>query len=153
MLETLIRLFKYDAWANQEVLRSLRAMASPPARAVKLLAHILSAQWLWLERMKGVPQSLPVWPEWTLEEMEAQLPRLKREWKVFLGEKKPPDLALRFQYTNSKGEHFSSTIGDTAMHVAMHGAYHRGQIALLVRDAGAEPAYTDYIHAVRTEKV
>jgi uncharacterized damage-inducible protein DinB len=153
MLETLIRLFKYDAWANEEVLRSLRAMASPPARAVKLLAHILSAQWLWLERMKGVPQSLPVWPEWTLGEIAAQLPRLKREWKVFLGEKKPPDLALRFQYTNSRGEHFSSTIGDTAMHVAMHGAYHRGQIALLVRDAGAEPAYTDYIHAVRTEKV
>src|SRR5512140_1443482 len=152
MLETLIRLFKYDAWANEEVLRSLRAMANPPARAVKLLAHILSAQWLWLERMKGVPQSLPVWPEWTLEEIEAQLPKLKREWKIFLGEKKAAELALRFQYTNTKGDHYSSTVGDTAMHVAMHGADHRGQIALLVRDAGGEPAYTDYIHAVRTEK-
>jgi len=143
VLETLIRLFKYDAWANEEILRSLRAMTSPPGRAVKLLAHIVSAQWLWLERMKGERQSLPVWPEWTLDEIAAQLPRLKREWKVFLGEKKPPDLALRFQYTNSKGEHFSSTIGDTAMHVAMHGSYHRGQIAMLVRDAAGEPAYTD----------
>ena len=152
MLDTLIRLFRYDAWANEEVLRSLRTMGDPPARAVKLLAHILSAQWLWLERMKGLRQSLPVWPEWTLEEIEAQLPRLKRGWKVFLGEKKPPELALRFQYTNSKGEHFSNTIGDTAMHVAMHAAYHRGQIAMVVRDAGGEPAYTDYIHAVRTEK-
>jgi uncharacterized damage-inducible protein DinB len=153
MLETLIRLMKYDAWANEDVLRSLRACADPPARAVRLLAHIVSAQWLWLERMKGVPQSLPVWPEWTLDEIEAQLPKLKREWKVFLGEKKPPDLALRFQYTNSKGEHFSSTIGDASMHAAMHGSYHRGQIALLVREANFEPAYTDYIHAVRSGKV
>ena len=153
MLELLIRLFKYDAWANEEVLRSLRATADPPARAVKLLAHILSAQRLWLERMKGVPQSLPVWPEWTLDEIEAELPKLKREWKVFLGEKKPAELALRFQYTNTKGDHYSSTIGDTAMHVAMHGAYHRGQIALRTRDSGAEPAYTDYIHAVRTGKI
>ncbi len=153
MLETLIRLFKYDAWANEEALRSLRAMENPPARAVRLLAHILSAQWLWLERMKGVPQSFAVWPEWTLEEIEAQLPKLKREWKVFLGEKKSPDLARRFQYTNTKGEHFSSAIGDTAMHVAMHGTYHRGQIALVVRDGGGEPAYTDYIHAVRTGKI
>src|SRR5690242_14918071 len=150
MLETLIRLFKYDAWANEEALSSVRAMASPPARAVKLLAHILSAQVLWLERMKGVPQSLPVWPEWKLEEIQSRLPLLKREWKVFLGEKKAADLALRFQYTNTKGEHYSSTIGDTAMHVAMHGVYHRGQIALLVRDGGGEPAYTDFIQAVRT---
>lgn len=153
MLETLIRLFKYDAWANEEALSSLRAMASPPARAVKLLAHILSAQVLWLERMKDVPQSLPVWPEWKLEEIQSRLPLLKREWKVFLGEKKAADLALRFQYTNTKGEHYSSTIGDTAMHVAMHGVYHRGQIALLVRDGGGEPAYTDFIQAVRTGKI
>ena len=153
MLETLIRLFKYDAWANEEALSSLRAMASPPARAIQLLAHILSAQVLWLERMKGVPQSLPVWPEWKLEEIQSRLPLLRREWKVFLGEKKAPDLALRFQYTNTKGEHYSSTIGDTAMHVVMHGVYHRGQIALLVRDGGGEPAYTDFIQAVRTGKI
>ena len=153
MLETLMRLFRYDAWANAETLRSLKAMENPPARAVKLLAHIESAQWLWLERMKGVKQSLPVWPEWTLAEIEAQLPKLKREWKVFLGEKKAPDLALRFQYTNTKGEHYSNTIGDTALHVAMHGAYHRGQIALLVRDGGGAPAYTDFIQAARTGKI
>ena len=153
MLETLMRLFKYDDWANVEALRSLQEMATPPARAVKLLAHILSTQWLWLERMKGVKQSLPVWPEWTLEEIKAQLPKLKREWKVFLGEKKPAELALRFQYTNTKGEHYSSSIGDTAMHVIMHGVYHRGQIALLVRDNGGEPAYTDFIQAARTEKI
>ena len=153
MLETLIRLFKYDDWANGETLRSLRAMAPPPARAVKLLAHIMSTQWLWLERMRGVKQSFAVWPEWTLDEIEAQLPKLKREWKVFLGEKKPPDLALRFQYINTKGEHYSSTIGETAMHVAMHGAYHRGQIALLVRDGGGEPAYTDFIEAARKQKI
>jgi uncharacterized damage-inducible protein DinB len=151
MLETLIRLFKYDGWANEEVLRSLRA-ADASTRAVKLLAHILSAQWLWLERMKGVPQSLPVWPEWTLAIIAAQLPLLKREWEAFLGEKTPPDLEVVFQYTNTKGERFGSAVADTCMHVAMHGAYHRGQIALLVRDAGAEPAYTDYIHAVRTGK-
>ncbi|MGG1633398.1 DinB family protein [Paenibacillus sp. NRS-1760] len=27
----------------------------------------------------------------------------------------------------------------------MHGSYHRGQIALLLRQAGAEPILTDYI--------
>jgi uncharacterized damage-inducible protein DinB len=32
----------------------------------------------------------------------------------------------------------------------MHSQYHRGQIALVLRESGAEPAYTDYIQAVRT---
>lgn len=153
MIETLVRLFKYDDWANAEALRSLRAMDKPPVKAVKLLAHICSAQRLWLERMKSVPQSLPVWPEWSLDEIKAALPQLKREWRVFLGEKNEADLALRFQYTNTKGEHYSSPIGDTTMHVIMHGVYHRGQIAMLVREAGGEPAYTDFIQAARTGKI
>jgi uncharacterized damage-inducible protein DinB len=31
----------------------------------------------------------------------------------------------------------------------MHSAYHRGQIASLMRAGGSAPAYTDFIHAVR----
>lgn len=31
----------------------------------------------------------------------------------------------------------------------MHSTYHRGQIAAAMRKAGATPAYTDFIHAVR----
>jgi uncharacterized damage-inducible protein DinB len=34
-------------------------------------------------------------------------------------------------------------------HVLFHSAYHRGQIALQMRASGMEPAYTDFIHAVR----
>jgi uncharacterized damage-inducible protein DinB len=33
--------------------------------------------------------------------------------------------------------------------VALHGAYHRGQIAQLLRQNGAQPAATDYIGFVR----
>jgi uncharacterized damage-inducible protein DinB len=31
------------------------------------------------------------------------------------------------------------------VHVALHGQYHRGQVALLLRASGFEPATTDYI--------
>jgi uncharacterized damage-inducible protein DinB len=33
--------------------------------------------------------------------------------------------------------------------VALHGSYHRGQIALLVRAGGSTPAPTDYIAFIR----
>jgi uncharacterized damage-inducible protein DinB len=52
-------------------------------------------------------------------------------------------------YTNSKGELWTSTVEDILTHLVIHSAYHRGQIASDLRSAGREPAYTDYIHAVR----
>ena len=58
-------------------------------------------------------------------------------------------LRAKVEYRNSKGEAFSSQVEDVLMHVILHSAYHRGQIAMEMRAAGVEPAYTDFIHAVR----
>ena len=52
-------------------------------------------------------------------------------------------------YRNSLGEYWTSTVGDILTHVAMHGAYHRAQIAAALRESGCTPAYTDFIHAAR----
>lgn len=62
-------------------------------------------------------------------------------------------LADGVAYRNSKGEFWTSSAGDILTHVVLHAAYHRGQIAAAVRGAGGEPAYTDFIHAVRMELI
>ncbi len=59
------------------------------------------------------------------------------------------DLGRAIAYVNSKGEAFESTVGDILLHVAQHGAYHRGQIARLLREAGHTPPYTDFIQFAR----
>jgi uncharacterized damage-inducible protein DinB len=61
----------------------------------------------------------------------------------------PERLTEEVSYTNSKGEAWSSTVDEILTHIAIHSAYHRGQIAADLRSAGQTPAYTDYIHAVR----
>jgi len=43
-----------------------------------------------------------------------------------------------------------SRVEDVLLHVVMHSVYHRGQAAADVRANGGTPAYTDFIHAVRT---
>ncbi|HYF39845.1 MAG TPA: DinB family protein, partial [Gemmatimonadales bacterium] len=58
-------------------------------------------------------------------------------------------LSEPISYINSKGERWSSTVEDILTHIVIHSAYHRGQIASDLRAEGHEPAYTDYIHAVR----
>jgi uncharacterized damage-inducible protein DinB len=52
-------------------------------------------------------------------------------------------------YRNSAGNEFDNTVRDILTHVALHGQYHRGQIARAMRAAGREPVYTDYIGFIR----
>ena len=149
LLEHLRRQFAYDAWANREVLIALSASPRPSARPEQLLAHILSAERLWLERIRKQPQSLPVWPDFTLDQCQAQIADLALLWREFLDQLSPAGLSEKIIYKNSKGEPWTSTVEDILTHVVLHSAYHRGQIAGQVRAGGEQPAYTDFIHAAR----
>jgi uncharacterized damage-inducible protein DinB len=149
LLEYLRRQFAYDAWANGEVLAAIKSSRSASARPRQLLAHILSAERLWLERLRQWPQSLPVWPEFTLDQCETQIAELSRLWREYLDQLTSAALSDTINYKNSKGEPWSSTVQDVLTHAVLHSAYHRGQIASLMRSGGDAPAYTDFIHAVR----
>jgi uncharacterized damage-inducible protein DinB len=147
--EYFIRLFNYDAWANREVLTTLRSGAKVQDRSLKFIAHILASERLWLERLKLEEQSLPVWPEFSLEECEHQAADLSGLWKDYLAISSEADLEKSVAYRNSKGETWNSRKDDILTHVVTHSAYHRGQIAADMRAGGMVPAYTDFIHSIR----
>lgn len=149
MLEYFRRQFAYDDWANRKVLDALMVSGHANPRAVQLLAHILSAERLWLQRIRMQPQSLPVWPESSPDQCEKQIGELASLWRDFLAELTPARLSERITYKNTKGEEWSSVVEDVLTHVVLHSSYHRGQIATQMRAAGEQPAYTDFIHAVR----
>jgi uncharacterized damage-inducible protein DinB len=149
MLKDIQRFFSYDDWANHEVLSSLQALEVPPPRSVKLLAHILSAEKLWYERLQLKKQTYPVWPDFSLEHCKLEADEMPKLWKAYLQSLKEEGLTRSLNYKNTQGESFSSSKQDILMHVIMHSAYHRGQIAADVRAAGFVPAYTDFIHAAR----
>jgi uncharacterized damage-inducible protein DinB len=143
------RLFAYDAWANQEILASLRKSQEPPARSLKYVAHILAAQRLWLDRLEQKGQPPQVWPDLSVEQCHTLANDLAQLWRRYLEISSEQDLANSVSYRNSQGETWSSRKDDILMHVVMHSAYHRGQIATDMRSAGIVPAYTDFIHSVR----
>jgi uncharacterized damage-inducible protein DinB len=149
MIEHIRRLFSYDDWANREILSCLQGLPAAPPRSVKLLAHILSAEKLWYERLQLQKQTYPVWPDFSLEHCKLEVKELPQLWKAYLQSLKEDGLTRLLSYKNTKGEGFSSSKQDILMHVIMHSAYHRGQIAADVRAAGFVPAYTDFIHAAR----
>jgi uncharacterized damage-inducible protein DinB len=131
----------------------MRTANSVSAEALGRMAHILSAQKLWLERILKQPQSMPVWPSSTLDDCAALADEMSSAWRNYLtrvaNQFAPGSLDDQVEYRNSKGELWRSRVEDVLTHVLFHSAYHRGQIALQMRASGAEPAYTDFIHAVR----
>jgi len=148
-VEYFTRLFTYDAWANHEVLTALRSSNGPLAHALKLAAHVLAAERLWLARLEQKEPDIPVWPEFTIDECQDLASGLSQRWTSYLAASSEADLGKSVSYRNSKGENWSSRKGDILMHVVMHSAYHRGQIAADMRAVGLTPAYTDFIHSVR----
>jgi uncharacterized damage-inducible protein DinB len=150
MLNHLHKQFAYNNWANNEAFASLDRMSPAPPRAVPFLAHILAAERLWLMRLQRVPtDGFDVWPRWNIEQCEREMPELTGLWDRYLQRLTPDTLKEIVPYRNSKGEEWRNSVLDVLTHVIIHSGYHRGQIAAEVRRFGGEPAYTDYIHALR----
>ena len=143
------RLLDFDDWANRQVVSALRKSHPLPSEALRLLNHIAGAELLWLARIHDRTASVAVWPELSLEQCERELARAAEMWRALLRECLEDALQRKVAYRNSKGEPWSSRVEDIILHVTMHSAYHRGQIAREMRSSGAVPAYTDFIHAVR----
>jgi uncharacterized damage-inducible protein DinB len=70
-------------------------------------------------------------------------------WREFLGRLPANGFDDKVEYRSKRGSRWSSRVEDVLTHVLTHSAYHRGQVAREMRVAGLEPAYTDFIHAVR----
>ena len=143
------QLIRYDGWANQEVIASFRRSGTAPARSQRWMAHIIAAEHVWLARLLHREAPFPVWPELSVDRCEDEASLLVPAWQEYLTRGRPGALDERISYKNSKGEPWDSLVRDILSHVFLHSAYHRGQIAADMRQAGHEPAYTDFIHGVR----
>jgi uncharacterized damage-inducible protein DinB len=149
MLDHLGQLLAHLRWADDRALDSLRAMPSPDAEALTLLAHVLGAEEVWLARLENREPSVAVWPDLDLDGCHALARAVHDQLDRYLAELEPQHLDRLVSYRNSAGVAFESHVADILLHIAMHGAYHRGQVALAVRRAGARPLFTDYIAFVR----
>src|SRR5437868_1198522 len=104
----LVRNFSYDHWANRECLSAIAAANPMPPKALRFMAHTISAQKLWLERLQGEPQTIAVWPTFTIEECSTLVNEMQSAWKNYLNELLAGDLENDIGYRNSKGEPWSS---------------------------------------------
>lgn len=153
------RMVEHMVWADRRALVSLRAATPPPDEARDVFAHLVAAEWLWLDRAERRPARLPVWPALDLDALAAVLDEGHAGWRALLvarADERALDEPVA--YVNSAGQAFETPLADIVLHLVHHGSYHRGQLATRLRLAGHEPAATDLIgfargaDAARTER-
>ncbi len=143
------KLYAHVTWADDRTLEALRAAEDLPAKALELYAHVVAAELVWLARLEERVAEVPVWPRWSVAECAGHAARAQEGFAEVLAALAEADLDHPVHYANSAGQEFDTPVGEILVHVALHGSYHRGQVALLLREAGEEPAATDYIAYVR----
>jgi len=147
--DPLRRLYRHLRWADERALDALRRAPGPPGQALEIYAHVLGAERVWLDRLLERPASMPVWPQLDFQGCAALAAAVHAGYGAYLGSLDEPALSREVAYVNSAGAAFRSRVDDILLHVALHGTYHRGQVALLLRRAGAVPEPTDYIALAR----
>ena len=149
-------LFAYDAWANRRILDATAALSpeqftrdlGSSFRSVRdTLAHILGAEWLWLERFHGhTPASLPNADQFPdLASLRGRWTQFESDFLSYVGGLSPADLERSFDYRDTRGNPHSFVLWQALQHLANHGTYHRGQVITLLRQLGAKPVSTDLI--------
>jgi uncharacterized damage-inducible protein DinB len=149
LTDHLARLFDHMAWADARALKALRKANGASELAHSELAHVLGVEHVWLARLEGRAASVAVWPTLSIDECEALARDTHAGLGAFLERQDESSLESTVHYRNSAGAEFDSKVSDILLHIALHGAYHRGKVAAALRAAGAEPAPTDYIAFVR----
>lgn len=137
------KLFEHEHWANLSVLEMYFKSTNPPPRAIELLSHIVAAQRIWLDRIKG--NEMVVQP-FELFEEEALLELLEINYAELLKLIGDADFEQIFSYQNAEGKQFTKNIENTLTHLLLHASYHRGQLVLLLKSEDNPAVKTDFIH-------
>ena len=154
---TLHHLFRFKAWADDQLLAALSRLGenSPvTALAIKALSHTYVVDRIFAAHIRREPHAyasanpseMP-----TLEALARDLRRSDREYIDHVSTLDRPQLAERIDFAFTDGAPGRMSRGQMLMHVITHGAGHRGQVSALMLFHSLPPArdgFATYLHEV-----
>ena len=150
------RWFEYEQDSNAKVLASLQAVPDTLRvlpdfkKAVNLMAHLVAARNMWLYRFGHGTQPPDLFPKATpITDLPKLISDMESTWRSYFEKLTDAELQRSFDYKSYDGPRFRNTIEDVLTQLYGHSLYHRGQIAMILRSIGAEPAATDFIYWTR----
>ena len=155
MKDTLRSLFKYQAWANDQLLNALAKLGtgSPiTALALKALSHTYVVDRIFAAHLKGqehayASANLSQMP--ALPDLSADMRQSDREYVDYVSMLDRWQLAEQIDFVFTDGAAGRMSREEMLMHVITHGAGHRGQVSAVMLLNSVTPArdgFTTYLH-------
>lgn len=154
--DTLRELYEYNRWANERMLTAvsrltpeqyIRDMHSSHPSVRDTCVHLISCEWLYLQRIGGVspkalwgPEDYPTSAK--LRDRWLELPPQQMAIFLNLTEER---LKEPLTYINLAGKPFTYPLWQILRHVVNHSSYHRGQVTTMLRQLGKVPESTDFL--------
>jgi len=148
MKDYFIRLFEYDLYASQLILKEIR-QAGNQQQSILLFGHLLAAQQRWLARCEysNAPE-VEIFPKAETIPFEDVLADNHKRWLAYLIA--TDDFEQRITYKHSSGTEFTDKLADMITQVTNHDTHHRAQIGQQLKLAGLDKLPpTDYIFFIR----
>jgi uncharacterized damage-inducible protein DinB len=153
--QTLQRLFRYKAWANDEMLTALAGLGdgSPvTGLAIKALSHTYVVDQIFAAHLRRVDHSytsanLSEMPD--LDDLAVDMRRSDKAYIAYVTGLDAGKLDERIDFTFTDGTPGRMSRQEMLMHVITHGVGHRGQISALMLLNGMTPTkdgFTTYLH-------
>lgn len=155
MDNTLQSLFRYKAWANDQLLTTLAGLAddSPvTALAIKALSHTYVVDRIFaahLRRMDHGYSSANLAELPTLQALSDDIRASDRSYVDDVASLDREELAETIDFSFTDGAPGRMTREEMLLHVITHGAGHRGQVSAILLLNGQAPArdgFTTYLH-------
>jgi uncharacterized damage-inducible protein DinB len=156
-MNDLLELLEYHHWATNLTVGAVRALtleqftqnlgsSFPSVRDT--LVHVFTADRAWLGRLEGHAPPRAVATDFaTLDSLlEVWEPVLTR-WPIVVESLGDPGRLIG--YKSFAGDPFTNPLGQIVRHVVNHGTYHRGQVATMLRQLGAQAVSSDLISFYR----
>jgi uncharacterized damage-inducible protein DinB len=160
MHETLERMFRHKAWADDELLTALAGLGeeNPITKlAIKALSHSYVVDRIFAAHLRGsdhgfTSANLGEMP--ALEDLSRDLRASDREYVDYVGSLDREQLTERIDFTFTDGAPGRMSREEMLMHVITHGVGHRGQVSAVMILNSMPPAndgFTTYLHKAEAQ--
>jgi uncharacterized damage-inducible protein DinB len=140
-MSTLDKLIDHCNWANSEWISYAAQLFPADDFVLVRLSHILLGERAWFQRIDGTAVDRNVWHTMTIPALREVHARHAAQYRELLA----GDLERVVAYKRFTGEEYQSPVSEILLHLTLHGAHHRGQIATYVSNQGKQPINTDFI--------
>jgi uncharacterized damage-inducible protein DinB len=158
LLPILRETLDYNYWARDRQLQAcaglnqeqfLRPLGGSFPSLRETFAHMVAAEWIWLERWRGNnPTALiPAAEFTTLSAVRERWQAVERQMREYMASVDEGRLSQPLTYVNARGEEWTYLLWQMIAHLLNHQSYHRGQVTSLLRMLGVQPPPVDFLIA------